>query len=322
MPTEALYCWIMLRMTAECYVCNSFDLCWTDRTCRYIFIRSLTLSVPLKSPENKIWNRNKQIYLKVKGGWIRLNSLNFTDKIISFWDYETLTTKKIWKLVVVILALFKGPTYNPLYLSLYDDTYLWLYLTRHDSRLTEWYSTCQVNISSLSEAAGLAAGDLLVAVNGEDVESCRHKEAQDTIVRSGNNLTLTVRRSDLSAVKSISTLYIPNLSTEAALSTRPWSLLVVVRPLWWAGVAGSPSRVLETGTRSSIPIEPELPPMLRTSPRSSCPNWGGTRQPTCHLPWWTTRLTVNPLNISRTTTSTKSTLTRIKESDYRLQPSK
>ena len=56
--------------------------------------------------------------------------------------------------------------------------------------------TCQVNISSLSEAAGLLAGDLLVAVNGEDVESCRHKEAQDTIVRSGNNLTLTVRRSD------------------------------------------------------------------------------------------------------------------------------
>ena len=56
--------------------------------------------------------------------------------------------------------------------------------------------TCQVNISSLSEAAGLLAGDLLVAVNGEDVESLRHKEAQDTIVRSGNNLTLTVRRYD------------------------------------------------------------------------------------------------------------------------------
>ena len=51
-----------------------------------------------------------------------------------------------------------------------------------------------MNISSLSEAAGLEAGDLLLAVNGEDVESCRHKEAQDTIVRSGNNIILTVRR--------------------------------------------------------------------------------------------------------------------------------
>ena len=40
----------------------------------------------------------------------------------------------------------------------------------------------------------MEAGDLLLAVNGEDVESCRHKEAQDTIVRSGNNIILTVRR--------------------------------------------------------------------------------------------------------------------------------
>ena len=38
------------------------------------------------------------------------------------------------------------------------------------------------------------AGDLLMAVNGEDVQSYRHKEAQDTIVKSGNNLTITVRR--------------------------------------------------------------------------------------------------------------------------------
>ena len=52
----------------------------------------------------------------------------------------------------------------------------------------------QVNVSSLSESAGLVAGDLLVAVNGEDVQSYRHKEAQDTIIRSGNNLTITVRR--------------------------------------------------------------------------------------------------------------------------------
>lgn len=52
----------------------------------------------------------------------------------------------------------------------------------------------KVNSSSISEMAGMVAGDLLVAVNGEDVQTYRHKEAQDTIVRSGNNLTITIRR--------------------------------------------------------------------------------------------------------------------------------
>ena len=52
----------------------------------------------------------------------------------------------------------------------------------------------QVNVSSLSEAAGLQAGDILLAVNGQDVQNCRHKEAQDTIVRAGNNFEITVQR--------------------------------------------------------------------------------------------------------------------------------
>lgn len=52
----------------------------------------------------------------------------------------------------------------------------------------------KVNLSSLSEAAGLQAGDLLLAVNGQDVQNCKHKEAQDTIVRAGNNFEITVQR--------------------------------------------------------------------------------------------------------------------------------
>ena len=55
-------------------------------------------------------------------------------------------------------------------------------------------SIFQVNLSSLSEAAGLQAGDLLLAVNGADVQNCKHKEAQDTIVRAGNNFEITVQR--------------------------------------------------------------------------------------------------------------------------------
>lgn len=52
----------------------------------------------------------------------------------------------------------------------------------------------QVNHESPSEAVGLLAGDVIVAVNGQDITSCRHKEAQDVIVRAGNNFRLTIQR--------------------------------------------------------------------------------------------------------------------------------
>ena len=51
-----------------------------------------------------------------------------------------------------------------------------------------------MNSNSLSEVAGLQAGDLLVAVNGQDVQNYRHKEAQDTILRAGNTFEITVQR--------------------------------------------------------------------------------------------------------------------------------
>ena len=37
------------------------------------------------------------------------------------------------------------------------------------------FNMFQVNSSSISEMAGMVAGDLLVAVNGEDVQTYRHK---------------------------------------------------------------------------------------------------------------------------------------------------
>ena len=52
----------------------------------------------------------------------------------------------------------------------------------------------QVNMKSLSEAAGLQPGDVVLAVNGNDIGSYRHKDAQEAIVKSGNNFTLTVLR--------------------------------------------------------------------------------------------------------------------------------
>ena len=52
----------------------------------------------------------------------------------------------------------------------------------------------QVNSESPSESVGLVAGDVIVAVNGQDITACRHKEAQDVIVRAGNNFRLSIQR--------------------------------------------------------------------------------------------------------------------------------
>ena len=55
----------------------------------------------------------------------------------------------------------------------------------------------QVNLRSLGEAAGLQAGDVISAVNGQDIGLLRHKEAQDCIKMAGNNFVLTILRYDL-----------------------------------------------------------------------------------------------------------------------------
>ena len=53
----------------------------------------------------------------------------------------------------------------------------------------------QVNFRSLSESLGLQAGDVIVAINGFDISSCKHKEAQEKIVSAGNSFQLTIQRS-------------------------------------------------------------------------------------------------------------------------------
>lgn len=52
----------------------------------------------------------------------------------------------------------------------------------------------KVNGGSLAERAGLLVGDAVIRVNNVDVSDMRHKEAQDTIVRAGNNFEVTVQR--------------------------------------------------------------------------------------------------------------------------------
>lgn len=51
-----------------------------------------------------------------------------------------------------------------------------------------------MNGGSLAEQAGLMAGDSVIKINEVDVYNLRHKEAQDVVVRSGNNFVMTVQR--------------------------------------------------------------------------------------------------------------------------------
>jgi predicted metalloprotease with PDZ domain len=52
----------------------------------------------------------------------------------------------------------------------------------------------QVNGGSPAEKAGLQAGDAVIRVNDVELFNLRHKEAQDNIVRAGNNFEITVQR--------------------------------------------------------------------------------------------------------------------------------
>ncbi|XP_032589908.1 PDZ and LIM domain protein Zasp isoform X18 [Drosophila grimshawi] len=52
----------------------------------------------------------------------------------------------------------------------------------------------KVNAGSLSEQAGMQPGDAVIKINDVDVFSLRHKDAQDIVVRSGNNFVVTVQR--------------------------------------------------------------------------------------------------------------------------------
>lgn len=58
--------------------------------------------------------------------------------------------------------------------------------------LSVWF---QVNGGSLAEKAGLQVADAVIKVNGQDVYSLRHKEAQDVIVKAGNSYEIVVSRS-------------------------------------------------------------------------------------------------------------------------------
>nr|CAD7196923.1 unnamed protein product [Timema douglasi] len=52
----------------------------------------------------------------------------------------------------------------------------------------------KVNGGSLAEKFGLQPGDALIRVNNVDLFDLKHKDAQDSIIRAGNNYELTIQR--------------------------------------------------------------------------------------------------------------------------------
>lgn len=62
----------------------------------------------------------------------------------------------------------------------------------------------------MADSAGLVAGDALLKVNGVEVFNLRHKDAQDVVVRAGNNVEMTVQRGGGSTWK-------PNVAPMGAL---------------------------------------------------------------------------------------------------------
>lgn len=52
----------------------------------------------------------------------------------------------------------------------------------------------QVNPGSLAEQSGLMTGDAIIKIQGQNTDSLKHKEAQDTIIRAGNNIEMVIQR--------------------------------------------------------------------------------------------------------------------------------
>merc|ERR1712071_414427 len=74
----------------------------------------------------------------------------------------------------------------------------------------------KVNGGSLAEKAGLCVGDNLIRVNSTDIYQMRHKDAQDSISKAGNNFELVVSRGGLKPKVISAPLPLPTTAVPAA----------------------------------------------------------------------------------------------------------
>ncbi|XP_054715775.1 PDZ and LIM domain protein Zasp-like isoform X1 [Uloborus diversus] len=79
-------------------------------------------------------------------------------------------------------------------LSRGDPTTSWGFRLQGGKDFSAPLSVQRVNPGSLSEQAGLMTGDAILKIMGKSTEHMKHKEAQDTIIKSGNNFELVIQR--------------------------------------------------------------------------------------------------------------------------------
>ncbi|XP_058804966.1 PDZ and LIM domain protein Zasp-like [Phymastichus coffea] len=110
----------------------------------------------------------------------------------------------------------------------------------------------KVNNGSPAEAAGLRAGDAVIRVNSTDMFSLRHKDAQDVIVRAGNNFEMTVQRGSSTWRPSVSPV---TASIPSPQPTRPVSS---ISPVTKTSLAAKKQDVRHIGSGHNFSPKPFL----------------------------------------------------------------
>ncbi|GAB0099155.1 hypothetical protein DMENIID0001_149950 [Sergentomyia squamirostris] len=92
---------------------------------------------------------------------------------------------------------------------------------------------------SIAANAGLVAGDSVIKVNGTEVYNLRHKDAQDAVVRGGNNFEITVQRGG--------STWKPTVTPTGGLPT-PAPTAANVAPVTRTSLAAKPQEVHHIGS--------------------------------------------------------------------------
>uniref|UniRef100_A0A1B0CHM0 PDZ domain-containing protein n=2 Tax=Lutzomyia longipalpis TaxID=7200 RepID=A0A1B0CHM0_LUTLO len=103
---------------------------------------------------------------------------------------------------------------------------------------------------SIAANAGLVAGDAVIKVNGMDVYNLRHKDAQDAVVRGGNNFEISVQRGG--------STWRPTVSPAGSLP-QPVLSGGNVAPVTHTSLAAKPQEVSHIGSGYNSSARPYLP---------------------------------------------------------------
>ncbi|XP_058066812.1 PDZ and LIM domain protein Zasp-like isoform X3 [Anopheles bellator] len=106
----------------------------------------------------------------------------------------------------------------------------------------------RVNGGSVTDQAGLMAGDALIKVNGTEVFNMRHKEAQDVIVAAGNSFELTVSRGGAT--------WKPSVTPTGSLPSPSPSLPGNITPVTRTSLAATPQEMKPIGSGHNNAAKP------------------------------------------------------------------